>query len=95
MIGKKIAEINNEFKKSQHVKLNYINNPQNYYQQLIAVINSKGEKVVWVNCLCTVENDPDWKTRIIEVLDGGACYFQIKVNLTNKIAYDLTVNGLG
>ncbi len=64
----------------------------NYKKQLVAVKNSKGEKVVWVNCLCRV-HDHSWKSRIYSVDDGGNCYFHFKVNLQTKAYYDLIVNG--
>jgi len=63
-----------------------------YKRQLVAVINGKGEKEVWVNCFC----NRDWGRYREEVLvadDGGACYFNIKINLTTKTSYDLMVNG--
>lgn len=94
IIDKEIAKINKDFKKSQRTKFNYVGNPKKYFKQIIPVINSKGEKVVWVNCLCTVSNEPDWKTRLIGVLDGGSCYFNCKINLTTHKFYDLMVNGV-
>ncbi|MDP9048376.1 MAG: hypothetical protein M3N14_09585 [Bacteroidota bacterium] len=94
IIDKEIAKINKAFKKSQHTKFNYVGNPQKYYKQVIPVINIKGEKVVWVNCLCTVSNEHDWKTRLIGILDGGSCYFNCKVNLNKNKLFALIVNGV-
>ena len=94
IMDKEIAKTNKEYKKSQHTKFNYVGNPRKYYKQVISVINEKGEKVVWVNCLCTVSNEPDWKTRLIGVLDGGSCYFNCKINLTTNKFYDLIINGV-
>ena len=70
-----------------------INNSLKYYKQLIAVTNNKGEKEVWVNCCCSVMEY--WKKRIQFTLDGGSCYFNLKINLDKNIAYDFGVNGLG
>jgi hypothetical protein len=64
-----------------------------YKRQLVAVTNSIGEKEVWINCICRVR-DNSWKTQIHSVKDGGPCYFNLKVNLTTRIFYDLYVNGL-
>jgi len=94
IMDKEIAKINKQYKKTQHAKFNYVGNPQKYYKQIIPIINSKGEKVVWVNCLCTVSNEPDWKTRLIGMLDGGSCYFNCKINLTTHKFYNLMVNGV-
>lgn len=63
-----------------------------YKRQYVAVINNKGEKEVWVNCFC----DPwktNWRKETVSVLDGGNCYFNLKVNLTNGECYALMVNG--
>ena len=66
---------------------------RNYRKQLIVVTNKNGQKEVWVNCFCRVDNDK-WKTRMVGVEDGGNCYFNFKINLTTKKYYDLGVNGV-
>lgn len=63
-----------------------------YKRQYVAAINGKGEKEVWVNCLCR-ESGNTWKTSIIMVDDGGSCYFNLKINLTKGKYYDFVVNG--
>jgi hypothetical protein len=63
-----------------------------YKRQYIPVINEKGEKEVWVNCFC--DNPPNWKNEIEQVMDGGNCFFNVKINLTKKKYYDLMVNGV-
>jgi hypothetical protein len=72
---------------------NPIKNPKKYYKQLIAIINNKGEKEVWVNCCCSVMHGL-WKTQIQHTSDGGSCFFTIKINLTKKKADKLNANGL-
>lgn len=69
-------------------------NKQNYRKQLIVATNANGQKEVWVNCFCSVDND-SWKRNIVFVNDGGKCYFNFKINLTVKIQYSFGVNGLG
>lgn len=66
---------------------------RNYRKQLIVVKNKNGEKEVWVNCFCRVDNDK-WKTRMFGVEDGGNCYFNFKINLSTKKYYDLGVNSV-
>ena len=63
-----------------------------YKKQLVPVVNSKGEKEVWVNCFCD-DWEKAWRNQIVMVQDGGPCYFSFKLNLTTKKVYDLTVNG--
>ena len=69
-------------------------NLASYKRQYVPVINEKEEKEVWINCFCN-DWDRDWKKGIIQVLDGGKCYFNLKINLTTKTYYDLIVNGDG
>jgi hypothetical protein len=63
-----------------------------YKRQYVCVINKKGEKEVWINCLCDVHHS-DWKSSILLVHDGGACYFNLKINLTRGYYYEFSVNG--
>ncbi len=65
-----------------------------YRRQYIAYINQKGEKLVWVNCFCE-QNFNDWKKAIVRVMDGGRCFFNVKINLTRKTFEDLMINGVG
>lgn len=64
-----------------------------YRRQLVAVLNSAGEKEVWLNCFCGDRDN--WKKEILNVEDGGPCYFNFKINLTTKRFYELRVNGFG
>ena len=73
-------------------KKNFIIDLTRYKRQYVAVINSKGEKEVWVNCFCGAGNQ-NWKKNLIFVRDGGNCYFNLKINLTTGQHYELRVNG--
>jgi hypothetical protein len=66
-----------------------------YKKQLVPVMNEKGEKEVWVNMFCSgfdTENW-NWKIEIVDVDDGGNCYWNVKVNLTTGEYYELSING--
>ncbi|MDR0833886.1 MAG: hypothetical protein LBN93_06840 [Candidatus Symbiothrix sp.] len=78
-----------------------------YWRQYIVVINQQGEKETFINFFCEppedIISDGDeyrfvpsnrWKTGLVEVLDGGNCFFQIKINLSTKKWYDFGVNGV-
>ena len=67
-------------------------NLNKYYRQYIVVKNNIGEKEIWLNCFCRVPY-LNWRTEIIQVSDGGDCYFNVKINLSLKTYYDLMVNG--
>lgn len=70
-----------------------------YKKQYIAVINTKGEKEVWANCFCKAIEKRiefvDWKKTPVKVIDGGNCFFNVKLNLARRKAYDLQVNSGG
>lgn len=63
-----------------------------YKRQYIAVTNDKGEKVVWVNCFCNAMGY-DWRKELFDVMDGGNCFFELKINLTTGKYYELNING--
>lgn len=67
-----------------------------YVRQYIGVVNSEGEKVIWVNFIWKdkTENLPQLDQEIGVVLDGCSYYWNLKVNLDSKEAYDLQVNGV-
>ena len=55
----------------------------------------KGVNYAWVNCFCSRSRKVDkyWKTEIISVDDGGPCFFNLMIDLTNKKYFDMDVNG--
>ncbi len=68
-----------------------IQNPSQYYKQLVPVINEKQEKLVWVRCVCQRDKN-EWKEDISLVEDGGSCYFNLKINLTRNSYSDFALN---
>lgn len=65
---------------------------QHYKKQLVPFITSKGEKKVWVNFFCS-DSFIDWRREIVQVKDGGDCYFNLVINLSNSSYSDFSVNG--
>lgn len=74
-------------------KSQYIIDLKRYDRQFVSVINKKGEKEVWVNCFC-ITSSHNWKKMIFIVDDGGNCFFHLKINLSKKMYYNLSVNGI-
>nr|WP_294943621.1 hypothetical protein [uncultured Mucilaginibacter sp.] len=70
-----------------------IKNPGKYYKQIIAVTNGNNQKEVWVNCFCTPYEKRHWRKGVVLVLDGGPCFFNIKINLSINTVTSLAVNG--
>src|SRR5690606_14846420 len=75
----------------------YNENHYNYDRQYIAAINENGEKLVWINFFCdeTLSEFYDLRKERTDVADGGHCFFEIKVNLTEKEIIGYKYNGLG
>lgn len=65
---------------------------KNYKRQYVAYINAKRQKEVWVNCFCSNEGNDEWKSKIIEVRDGGKCYFNLRIIVEQKRYYEFIVN---
>jgi hypothetical protein len=89
---KQFKELNEKHSEYKLNKQNFIIDLTGYKRQYVGVLNTKGEKEVWVNCFCETRNQ-DWKKNIIFVKDGGNCYFNLKINLTTDKYYELIVNG--
>jgi hypothetical protein len=69
-----------------------------YKRQYIPFLNSKGEKKVYVNCFCisAYVNEFDyWKKDLVEVEDGGSCFFHVTINLKDNKYEQLYTNGYG
>ena len=64
-----------------------------YNLQLVAVINPHGEKEVWVNGLCKRAKH-NWRSDIVLVMDGGNCYYKLRINLTKGTFYGFGINGI-
>ena len=89
---RQFKEINDKHPEYKLDKKNFTIHLTRYKRQYVAVINSKGEKEVWVNCFCRTHNS-NWKKERVVVKDGGNCYFNLKINLTTVQYYELMVNG--
>ena len=71
-----------------------IEEPAKYYKQMIAITNNKNEKEVWVNCFCTPREKKYWRKGVIVILDGGTCFFNLKINLSTNTVMEFNVNGV-
>lgn len=65
-----------------------------YRRQYVAIINQNGDKEVWINCFCNSFQTNNWHSQKIEVIDGGNCFFHLKINLTKRLIYNFSVNGI-
>jgi len=96
-----INEYNKEMKsKIENLKKTMPNLDENYLilhsslynYQIVVVKNSIGEKLIWINALC--ESYDNWRKDIAIIFDGGNCFFNLKINLTKKMYFEFSVNGV-
>lgn len=90
MLNKAVSEHNNRVKNDNWQTIDSLST---YKRQLVPTFNVKGEKTVWVNCICDAWKG--WRKQIIIVADGGICYFNLLINLTTGFVSPISVNGLG
>ncbi|MEO5681320.1 MAG: hypothetical protein ABIQ88_01700 [Chitinophagaceae bacterium] len=67
-----------------------------YKRQYAAYSNIAGEKKVFINCFCaglTAFNE--WKEKLVEVDDGGVCFFNVTINVTMHTCGPVLINGPG
>lgn len=77
---------NEEFKR----KVGYL---CKYKRQYVGYKNDKDEKIIWVNSLCDNKFNERIRKDIVFVLDGGACFWNVKVNLQTGELFELIING--
>jgi hypothetical protein len=63
-----------------------------YRRQYVCVTSKDRQKEVYINCFCETMG-VDWKNKLIQVEDGGNCFFNLKINLNTKRYFDIFVNG--
>lgn len=78
-----------------------------FYKQYICYKDNTGDLFVYVNGFCNLMKFPtqdssgtwrmvpfDWKTKILEVMDGGPCFWHMQINLTKRNYFDFVLNGM-
>lgn len=71
---------------------NFVIDLSKYKRQYFPVVNSTGQKEVWINCFCN-DFEKNWKNEMLIVADGGNCFFNLVINLTTNSYYRFIVNG--
>ncbi|WP_072834274.1 hypothetical protein [Flavisolibacter ginsengisoli] len=61
--------------------------------QIVSAKDNKGQSTVWVNAVCDPKKD--WKKELVFIEDGGSCYYNFRVNLSQKRYYNIAVNRRG
>jgi hypothetical protein len=68
-------------------------NQPDYYRQFVGYIDKNGNKIIYINACCSAfgdENDmvKDWMI----VLDGGSCFYQVKIDIIKRKCIEFWVN---
>ncbi len=63
------------------------------YKRQWAGFLAHGKRKIFGNFFCSEQ--PDWRHHVIEVDDGGDCFFQIEFDVDSKTYSDFSVNGVG
>jgi hypothetical protein len=89
-----LVQIDRLLKKCFHENANELNDFNNYIKQCIPIINSNGEREVWISCFCkNYSLNTRYKTSIIIMNDGGNCNISLKINLNKNEYSELNIAG--
>jgi len=88
-------QLHNKNTDSSKVYSSYIRS-EKYKCQYVPYTGVKGEKKVFINCFCKgVDNFDDWREKLVEIDDGGICFFNVTINLSTQTCGPLLINGPG
>ncbi len=98
-----------EMEASKYIAIRYINTKVNisknrlklkseyevYTKQYVGYTDEKGKDFIYINGFCNVVEDfESLKRNLFIVLDGGNCYFQMKIDLKTGECVDFSINGV-
>ena len=89
----RLEKHNKEYPDNQWTETGFELKTKGFKRQYVPVINSDGQKEIWINFFCDDWGSENWKSDIMIVHDGGNCYFNLKVNLETKTYSELSING--
>jgi hypothetical protein len=69
-----------------------IENYKDYFKQVYGLIDKNNNKIIFLNCFCSIESHDYWKDKTVTVKGGGECYFSIKINLKDCKIFDFRIN---
>jgi len=92
-----IKEINKNHPNQISQKSNINKHLSKYRRQYFGIITPKGERSIHVNCFLKEKNDDwqnKWKLELYEMFDGGSYYWRVNFNITTKVFFDFSTNGI-
>jgi hypothetical protein len=67
---------------------------EKYGRQYVAAKSPSGQVIVYINCFCNPDKFPDRDKYEVRASDGGSCYFQFIINLTEEEILNFEMNGV-
>ncbi len=89
----KLEMHNREYPDNRWTETGFELKTSGFKRQYVPVINKNGQKEIWINFFCDDWGSKNWKSKLMEVNDGGNCYFNLKVNLETGTYSELYING--
>jgi hypothetical protein len=89
---KKFDEMTKKYPGQKFNEENFTIELKDYGRQYMAVLDN-GIKLVYVNCFCDPKVFDYRDKRLVHVFDGGNCFFNLKINLTEKKIFGFVENG--
>ncbi len=71
-----------------------IRNPEKYYRQYVGIVAGK-QKLVYINAFCEDPPPKYWKQKLVQVSDGGPCYWNVFYDTAAGEFLYLEINGVG
>ncbi|WP_157957306.1 hypothetical protein [Winogradskyella tangerina] len=72
-----------------------------FVRQYLPFRNNRNEKIVFIQFICNPDDKyerykNEWETKPVgNIIDGGSCYFNFIVDLTNNSLIDVSINSVG
>lgn len=67
---------------------------EKYGRQYVGARTPAGDIVVYLNCFCDPKRFTERDRDLVQVFDGGICYFQLKIDLARNKIFDFRTNGV-
>ena len=70
----------------------HIDHPDQYYRQYLAVV-ADGKKTIFVNAMCSIAQQENWRKRLHVANDGGTCFWHATFDPSTQQFSNLAING--
>jgi len=68
-----------------------IESPKEYYRQYLA-LQINGNRKIFLNAICSVDHEPNWRKHLVVVRDGGKCFWHAMYDLSTRTFSDFSMN---